>query len=122
MPNNRRAGVLQIQINGDVYDAAGDFTYNLGFAKREGLVGPSGVQGYSEMPQIPFIEGTVRDSRDLNEEQLLTVKDATITLLHANGKTILLRDAWQANEGNFATNEGTIEVRFEGMSAEAIQP
>lgn len=120
MPNNRRAGVLQIQANGTIYDAAGEFTYNIGQPKREGLVGPSGIQGYKEMPQLPFIEGTIRDSRDIDLADLLNLVDATITLEIANGKTIMLRDAWQANEGNVGTDEATIDVRFEGISAEEL--
>lgn len=122
MPDNRRSGILSIQVNGEVYDAAGDFTYNPGFNKREALIGPSGVQGYKEEPQVAFIEGEIRDARNLDLKKLMTVKDATVTLDLANDKTFMLRDAWQANEGNIGTGEANIEVRFEGMSGEEILP
>jgi len=40
-----------------------------------------------------------------------------VTLQVANGKTIVLRNAWFAGEGTVQTEEGNIAVRFEGLSA-----
>ena len=37
----RRAGIIEFQVNGDVFDAVGSFTCNYGRPKREGLVGPT---------------------------------------------------------------------------------
>ena len=39
----------------------------------------------------------------------------------ANGKVVLLRDAWYAGEGNVGTEEANIQVRFEGLSGEEIK-
>lgn len=47
--------------------------------------------------------------------------NATVTLELANGKMIVLRNAWFASEGTVQTEEGTIALRFEGISAEEIQ-
>lgn len=120
MPPNRRAGVIQIQVNGTIFDAAGDFDYNLGKPMTESLIGPSGGQGYKEMPQVPFIEGTIRDSQDLDLAVLLNIRDATITLTLANDKVIVLREARYAAEGKVNTGEAEIEVKFEGESADEI--
>lgn len=117
---NRRSGAINIQANGEVYDAVGMFSYNIGKPLREGLKGPDRVQGYKELPQIPFIEGEIRDSSDLDLATVLSLKDATITLTLANGKTIMLRDAWYANEGTVGTDEANIPFKFEGMSADEI--
>ena len=117
---NRRSGKLSLQVNGTVYDAVGEFTYNLGQPKREGLVGPDKVHGYKELPQIPMIEGEIRDAKDLDVAQFLNFTDATITLELANGKTVMLREAWYSGDGNVGSEEANIEMKFEGISAEEI--
>lgn len=117
---NRRGGVINVQTNGEVLDAVGSFTYNLGQNKREMLPGADRIHGFKEMPQVPFIEGEVRDSGEFNMTALLNTVDATITLTLANGKTIMLREATFTGEGSGATEEGTMPVRFEGLSAEEI--
>lgn len=116
----RRAGRISVQANGEIFDAKGSFSYNLGRDKREGLVGSDGVHGYKETPQIPFIEGEITDSKELDLDSLLTMEDATITLRLAVGKTIMLRDAWYSDEGTAESEEGKIPFRFEGMNAEEI--
>jgi hypothetical protein len=117
MANQRRGGIIQVQVNGEIHDAKGEFTYNLGQPMREAIIGADGVHGYKETPQVPFIEGEFTDRAALDLEALVNTKDATIVLALANGKVISLRDAWYASEGTGNTDEGNIEVRFEGLSA-----
>lgn len=114
---NRRGGILSFAINGVRQDAKGNFSYNLGKAKREGVVGADAPHGFKALPQIPFIEGEITDRGDLDVGALLETEDATVTLAVANGKTIVLRNAWFAGEGTVGTEEGNIAVRFEGLSA-----
>lgn len=120
MANNRRGGTISLQINGVRYDAKGNFTYNLGVAKREAIVGADGVHGYKEMPQVPFIEGEITDRQDLDVRTLAQTTNATVTLSLANGKTAVLREGWYAGEGTVNTEEGNIATRFEGMSCEEV--
>ena len=119
--NNRIGGVISLKVNGDIYFAKGNFTYNIGKPKKEGVVGADVVHGYKETPQIPFIEGEVTDRNELSLEDLVTLDDATITLELANGKVITLSEAWYAGEGTGNTEEGNIACRFEGMSAEEVK-
>jgi hypothetical protein len=116
----RIGGIIQVKANGTIYSAKGQFTYNLGLPKRETVVGSDGVHGFKEMPQVPFIEGAFTDQGDLNMAALVTMKDATVTLDLANGKMIALRDAFYAGEGTGSTDEGEVDVRFEGEDAEEI--
>lgn len=120
MAINRRAGIMFLLINGVQYDAKGNFTYNLGQPKRDAIVGPDRVHGYKELPQVPMIEGEITDSGSLKVKDLLNIEEATIHLKIANGKSFILRQAWYAGEGNIQTEEGNIEVKFEGMSGEEI--
>lgn len=121
MSRNLRGGRISLKVNGEIYDAKGSFDYNLGKPKREGIVGGDRVHGFKELPQIPFIEGKITDRGNFDFSGLLDLTDATITLELANGKTIVLREAWFASEGKASTEEGEIEVRFEGISAEEIR-
>lgn len=120
MADQRRAGLLQLQINGEVTDCKGTFTYNLGRPKREAIPGADRVHGYKEGVQVPFIEGAITDRGTLDLNALVTGKDLTITLQLANGKTIVLNQAWYANEGTVNTEEGEIAVRWEAIDAEEI--
>jgi len=116
-----RGGKMAILVDGDRLDAKGNFTYNLGEPVREAIVGPDSVHGYKEMPQVPFIEGAITDRADLDLRAALYGKtDATIILEKANGKQVVLRNAWFAGEGSGTTEEGELAVRFEGLAAEEV--
>lgn len=119
--SQRRAGIIFLKINGNIYDAKGNFSYNLGKPKRESIVGADKVHGYKEMPQPAFIEGEITDSSTLDLTKLIATDDATITLELSNGKVIVLRNAWFSAEGTAQTEEANIAVRFEGASAEEVR-
>lgn len=112
----RVGGIIQFQIGGVVRDAKGSFTYNLGHPKREAVAGADVVHGYKEMPQASSIEGVITDRGNLDVAELVTARDIMVTLELGNGKTIALADAWYAGDGNITTEEGEIEVRFEGAT------
>ena len=118
--DSRRAGKIFFTIDSVQYDAKGSFTYNLGKDKREAMVGHDKVHGYKVLPQVPYIEGEITDSRRLNLERLFELDGVTVTLELANGKAILLREAWYAGDGTVGTEEGNIQIKFEGISAEEI--
>ncbi len=109
----RRGGIITVAVAGVTYDCKGSFSYNLGVAKREAIMGSGRVTGYKESPQVAFIEGEFTDRGDLDVAAMLRTVNATVTLRAANGKTIMLKDAWQAGDGTVQTEEGNIGVRFE---------
>ena len=117
MAYEKIAGTLSFSINATVYNAAGDFTYDLGKPKREMLVGPDRVHGYKETPKVPFIEGDLRDYKDLDVATLQMLDNASITLEVANGKIITLSGAVFTGDGTVSTADATIKCRFEGVSA-----
>lgn len=119
MPRQKRvAGVIEVKVNGDLLRAVGDFSWNLGKPKRETKMGSTGADGYSETPQVAFIEGKIRDTANTNITALCDLVDATVTLTKANGHVHVLRDAFFAGDGTGNTEEGTFDVRFEGISAD----
>jgi hypothetical protein len=117
----RRAGIIQLQIQGEIYDAKGSFSYNLGREKRESIVGADRIHGCKAMPQPAFVEGEITDRGTLDLDKLVLSQGVTVTLQLANGKVIVLRDAFFAGEGTGNTEEANIAVRFEGASAEEVR-
>lgn len=121
MTTQRRAGIISLAINGITHDAKGSFAYNLGRPMREAIVGADTVHGFKETPQVAFIEGEITDRGDLDLGALVELTDASVTLELANGKVIILRNAWFAGEGTANTEEANIEVRFEGAGADEVR-
>lgn len=111
--SQRIAGIIQIQVNGEVQSAKGSWAYNLGHPVRTAIVGADEVHGYKETPQVAFAEGEITDRGTLDLAALATLKDATVTLQLANGKTVALYEAWFAGEGTGNTDEANIAARFE---------
>lgn len=116
----RKGGMIEVQVAGVTMDAKGSFKYNLGRPMREAILGSTAVQGYKETPQVPFIEGEVTDRGTLDLAALVDSQGVTVTLRLANGKIVVLSDAWYAGDGVGNTDEGNIAFRFEGMRAEEI--
>ena len=116
-----RAGKITLKIDGMVLDAKGSFTYNLGRDKMTGIAGADRVHGAYSAVQIPHIEGIITDGPDVDLNAILTARDATVTLDLDSGKTIVLRGAWFAGEGNVTTEQGEIAVRWEGISAQEVK-
>lgn len=120
MAEQRRAGLIQLQVNGEVFDAKGSFSYNLGRPKREPMIGSDGVHGFKETAQVAMIEGQITDRGTLDLATVVTGKDLTVHLTLGNSKVIVLRDAWFAGDGNASSEDAEIAVRWEGANAEEI--
>lgn len=117
------SGTIHLKIDGDEQNVIGEFKFGLGKPTREGQVGHNGVHGYKEIPTIPFIEGEIRDSKNMSLDKLSQITDATITLELVNGKIYSFKNAWHCNTDGLGigTEEGVIAVRFEAMSAEEVR-
>lgn len=110
----RKGGIITLQLDGEVQQAKGDFTYNLGHPKRDEIIGADSVHGYKETPQVAMIEGEITDRMNLDVASLVTGRNLTVSLKLAVGKIIILRDAVFAGEGMVNTGEGNIGVRWIG--------
>lgn len=117
----RIGGIIEVKANGELYSAKGSWTYNLGIPKRDIVLGSDSIHGYKELPQEPMIEGVITDNSELDVPTLLSITEATVTLQLANGKIIVLRDAFFSGDGNVTTEEGEIAAKFSGLSAEEVR-
>lgn len=120
MASQRRAGIIQLAINGELHEAKGNFTYNFGAPKREAIIGADKVHGFKETPTVPKIVGEITDRGTLDVAGLVNLEDATITLSLANGKVFVLRQAWYAGDGDVQTDEANIQLELHGVSGEEI--
>jgi hypothetical protein len=120
MPEARIGGMLKVSVNGEILYAKGEFTYSLGLPLKSGIVGQDTVHGYTEKPQLPFIEGTITWHSGMSLTGLVGTKDATVTLELANSKTIALYKAWYADTGEGTSGENEVKCRFESKAAEEI--
>lgn len=111
--SNRRAGLITLQFDGQVQEAKGNFSYNLGHPVRSAIIGADRVHGYKETPQVAYIEGAITDSETLDLAALVQSDNITVTISLVNGKVITMGDAWFAGEGTASTEEAEIPVRFE---------
>lgn len=116
--NSRVGGTLFLKVDSELFQAKGNFTYNINPFKRESVIGIDGRHGFKEIPQVMFIEGTITDSDELDLPKFQAIRDATITLELANGKVISLDQAVYTADGDVDTEEGEIQVRFEGEGDE----
>lgn len=107
-----------MQVNGEIYRAKGDFTYNFGEKKKEAIVGSDSVHGFKEIPQVGFLEGEFTDGADVDIPGLVSIVGATVSLDLANGKMGVWHNAYYAGEGTVSTGEGNLGVRFEGEGEE----
>lgn len=117
----RVAGLVSVKVDGVQLKVKASVSYHLGTAKREAIVGHDSVHGYKELPQVPYIEGEITDQKDLDLKKFFSIENATVTAQLANGKTIVLRKAWNASEGSASSEEAAIPFRFEGLDAEEIR-
>lgn len=121
MPVQKRVGgLVSLKIDGALYMAKGNFTYNLGRVKREGVIGADAVHGYKETPQLAFVEGEITDNENVDLATMLDSKDVVVTLQLGSGKVIVLNHAWFAGEGTGNTEDGNIQLRYEADSGQEI--
>lgn len=113
---NRIAGVAYLSVNGRTYLVAGEFTYSPASYERKTLAGQDQVHGYSEVPRAPFMSATLRDSGGLTVKEINDMTNVTLSAELANGKQVTGRNMWTVDAQEAKTSEGTIDVRWEGMT------
>lgn len=121
MANNRIGGVVYIKADGKHLEARGKWKAKIPPTKREGIAGQDGTHGYKEMPIVQRFEGEVSYVRgNIRISDLHALENATVVMEVANGNTLVLRNAWVADEIDLDTEEGSFPLVFEGLSASEL--
>lgn len=114
------AGTANVTADGTNYLLVGDLSYDPSSVTREGLVGQDGTHGYKEKPKFGKIKGTFRDTGDVAAADFNGMTNVTVVLSLANGKTVIGRNMFTTDAQPVATEEGTIEVSWEGTVSETL--
>lgn len=112
------AGTAFFKVNGTQYSLRGTLTLGIGNVSRESAVGMDGYHGIIEKPETSFIEAELTDRPELDLNALEALGPVTVTAELLNGKTGVLRDAYQVNKLEMNAADGTLTVRFEGPRGE----
>jgi len=113
---NLLAGTAQITVDGTSYMLEGAAKYNPSSVRRETLMGMDGYHGVKETPVAGSISFTGRDSGDLTVSYFNTIRNATVVLQLANGKTVVGRNMACVDAQEVDTTEATFDLKFEGPS------
>lgn len=113
-----RAGAATMEIDGEVYDLAGDGNYDATNVTREPLIGQSGPQGFTEMPKYGSIGGQIRDAGNLTVASIKAKRSSSVKLVLISGKTVSGDGMFCSECSQVATQEGTFNVTFMGTVTE----
>jgi Phage tail tube protein len=121
---NRIGGVLAFFVDGQTYEARGNFQVTPSRVRRTGVAGQDAVHGYIEEPVVPQIRGNItvkNGATALSLQTLEGVTSSTVQINLANGMTYILSQAWVTSAFNIDGHDGQVECTFEGMSISEAQ-
>jgi len=110
------AGVAYIKVDGEQWALRGNLTISPMAFARTPIAGMDGIHGYSQAPQTPYIEADISDLGGLALKRLETFCNVTVTVELLNGKVYVLANAWVQGPLELNGVDGTVTVRFDGMS------
>jgi hypothetical protein len=113
-------GTAYLKIDGDQKTLAGSWSVSPTATIKTGVVGLSGVAGYTDAARIPYMEGSLIDNGNLSIADLEAITSATITLELVNGKTYVGYEMFLAGEPSHDASNGEVSVRFEGKKIEEM--
>lgn len=116
-PNpNQVTGRVFITVNGARLASKEGAKLDFGGVTRTGVAGDSGVHGYTEKTEIPFIEATLSHKADTDLVVIAAWANESAMFQTDTGQTYLLRNCWLAKPPELS--KGEISIRLEGMSCE----
>jgi|SRR5215204_4956457 len=113
---NRIAGTAYLWVNDtNLMPLRGNFIVSPSPIERIAVAGQLGVNGFQEVPRVPYIEGEFSTINGLELERLDRQTDVTVCAQLANGMQYTLSHASckAAIENN--PRDGIIRLRWEGL-------
>lgn len=118
---NRIGGITALDIDGTKFRVRGNASVNLGQAKRDGIAGLTGVEGYTEKPQVPGGNCEITDTRGVSiKDTILNMTSSTVTFTYANQKDYFFEEAWYSGDGNIESEEGKLNFEFGAMFGDEV--
>ena len=114
MSSNLLAGVAQVTVDGTTYQLEGGLKWSPSTVKRESMMGMDGFHGWKETPIPGSISMSLRDSGGLAVGDFTRIRNATIVLQLANGKTVVGRNMGTVDVIEVDSEEAKFDLKFEG--------
>lgn len=113
---NQVTGRVFITVNGVRQASKEGAKLDFGGVSRTGVAGDSGVHGYQEKTEIPFIECTISHKADTDVVMMSKWANESVIFQTDSGQYYKLMNAWLAKPPELS--KGEMSLRFEGMSCE----
>lgn len=113
------AGIVSLNINGQVIKVKGSVTYSMIGTELESVVGLDGHHGYSEKFIPQFVEITATVTKNLDIKKITANRDTTCTVLTANKKAVL-SGAFVTSQPVTSPETGEITIKWEGTSGSEV--
>jgi hypothetical protein len=114
MSSNLIAGITQAIIDGTTRQLEGGAKYSASTVRREAMVGQDGFHGWKETPVPGSITMSLRDAGDMSVADFNALRNSTVMLVLANGKTVVGRNMGTVDAQEVDTEDAKFEVKFEG--------
>jgi hypothetical protein len=112
----RFAGIAILIVGGTQVNLRGNFTVSPSIVERTMIAGQDRVHGYQELPRVPYIEGDISCTPDINLKDLEAEVNITVIAQLANGKAYSLQEACCKAALEENTRDGQVRVRWEGVN------
>jgi hypothetical protein len=113
---NQVTGRVFITVSGTRLASKEGAKLDFGGISRAGVAGDTGVHGYTEKTEIPYVECTISHKGDTSLAALQAFTNESVMFQTDTGKTYSLRSAWLAK--SLELSKGEVSVRFEGLTCE----
>lgn len=107
-------GYATLTIDGEVWNAK-DIKFTVNGFKRETVVAQTAVAGFTKMPTQGSISATLIDRKDKPISEMMDKETATVIARFVTGKVVTGSNMWLIEQPELNTQEGTFEVKFEGV-------
>jgi hypothetical protein len=116
----RISGIAFLTVDGNQLALRGNFTVSPSAVERTMIAGQDSVHGYQELPRVPYIEGDISTTPDMQLETLDGMTDVSVVAQLANGFTYSLIGGTCKSGLEANTRDGQVRVRWEGIWCEEI--
>lgn len=113
-------GKAVIRVDGKEWRCEDGASLDVGGVKREAKAGGGKVHGYTEETAAPELECKVFHAKDTDLTAFNTITDATVLFETDTGDRYVLRNAFVLEPGKLEAKDGTVSVKFSGMSCERL--
>src|SRR5476649_1097500 len=103
-------GIAQVKFNGSTLMLRGELQFNFQTGEKKGVVGRDGTfHGFTIDPKLPFIEGDYTHDGSYATSDYEAITGATVTVYLADGRTLVLRQAYVAGEITVNVDEAKVK-------------